>query len=673
MEVREDNPKTLAIARARDIKREVDALRNIKTTSINADPWKDGKQTDTYIELNEQWLERQKLVAAENKARFDWEGVAYTGEEAIAKFDDIYKMAELGNLSQRELVLLREYHSITDKKKQAEFLKAHPELTAIPRQDWLKSHPKENAQLAVWGQADILTKEAYTEFKKLVKELDIPDSALPERTLPPEGSIDTHFKYLDMVAEGTHQSWEADLMLSKDPEYLKWKGLKPSDTPIASLELKVKNRANFDKLAGYSDKDSPDYIVDEKKRAEAIKKFRADNPTFVDDTRRIDAIEKGTEKAPIDPKIVDAHVAYTKLQGAPGVGSSSAEVMLYRVDNPKYDKWRQDVNVWGDNALKPVDQSRIPIWRIDVKYAKEDAAYEAIKNPLPAEQARLRDEYMASHPEYRKDAQRREAYGLTNSRTGYRFPAALVTKYVAYNELSVKGKRRDRFLVENPKFANALKAAGKLADLPNPATVPAVQYDDIYDRFQQQFDIAEWNGKPESKYFIADPKVRAAQDKELRFDKVGKLTAFGIAETRRQAYADFVPENYVDDYVGYFSIMKEGKPKGVELWFDDDRFLISHPEFYGEVYIGLLGRKEANLTRIPSKDFETTYNEQYSKLATATSRRNFRLMNLGFDAEGVDYFGWEPIKGEVKKLTPSEEMVQKTADQLARAREMLRK
>ena len=47
--------------------------------------------------------------------------------------------------------------------------------------------------------------------------------------------------------------------------------------------------------------------------------------------------------------------------------------MLYRVDNPEYNKWRQD--------LQPIDESKIPIWRIDVKYEKQDNEYSEIKNP----------------------------------------------------------------------------------------------------------------------------------------------------------------------------------------------------------------------------------------------------------------------------------------------------
>lgn len=570
LEVREDNPKTLAIARARDIKREVDALRNIKATTINPD----ASKGDTYIELNEQWLERQKIK----------------GEEDLAEFDKKYPNAELGNIGQRELVLLREYHSITDKKKQAEFLKAHPELTAIPRQDWLKSHPKENAQLAVWGQVDILTKEAYTEFKKLVKDLDIPDSALPERTLPPEGSIDTHFKYLDMVAEGTHGSWGADLMLAKDPEYLKWKGLKPTDTPIAALELKVKNRTYLDTLASYGKQDSPDYIADEKARAVAVAKLRADNPSAVDDMRRIEAIEKGTDKLPVDQKVVDAHVTYGKLQDAPGVGSSSAEVMLYRVDNPEYDTWRQDANVWGNSALKPIDQSRIPIWRIDVKYHNEDTEYEAIKATLPAEQARLKDEYMAKHPEYRKDSRRREAYqkGLSGQ----------VENYVAYYELPVSGYRQERFLFNNPNFASAL-------GLKVPDRVPAEQYDILLE-------------KPEK-----------TPDDLLRMD----------------AYKLYVPEKFVNDYAGYYRLVKPTNYEVLNktaLWFEDDWFMYEHPQFYRDVYIGLLKKQPINFTKLPTRQVFAKY-LNYVQLVTNSQQRQYRWDNEDLDAWGSIRFGWTPI------------------------------
>ncbi|KKK97239.1 hypothetical protein LCGC14_2654740, partial [marine sediment metagenome] len=71
----------------------------------------------------------------------------------------------LDNLTRQQRNLLREYNSLTS-SAQVAFLEANPELKDNPRDEWLKAHPKENAQLAIWGQADVLTLEAYNEVKR---------------------------------------------------------------------------------------------------------------------------------------------------------------------------------------------------------------------------------------------------------------------------------------------------------------------------------------------------------------------------------------------------------------------------------------------------------------------------------------------------------------------------
>ncbi len=655
-----------AIAEARIINEHLDTLPNVKLVSLNADPAKGV----TFAQYRRMWLDRKAIVDSGD-------------EEKLKAFDsdERTRNAQLGNMSQRQFALLNEYWSITDKKKQAEFLKQHEaEIGINQRQDYLRSHPLENAQLAIWEQAKILTQKAYDEAQGLIKTLDIPDSAIPPFTLPPETSIDTHFKYEEMVADGKQGSWEAQLMLKQDvlkakdagvKSYAEWKGLTLSDTPIASLELKVKNRKLFDTLTSYSDKDSPDYIADEKKRAEAIKKFKTDNPTFVDDTRRIEAIEKGTDKVPTPEPVIKNHIDYMKLQDKEGIGSSSAEVMLFRVDNPDYDKWRQDTAIWEDQALKPVDQSKIPGWRIDVKYRKEDAEYNAIKNPLPAEQSRLRDQYMATHEVYRKDDRRREAYALTNSKTGEKFPTSEVENYVAYNEISVKGFRQERFLIANPNFTKAMHDIKGL-DLPDPKKIPAVQYDDIYDQYKDLFDELE--------------SASEERRKVLRFDQSGKYTQFGLAELKRNAYGAFVSVKYtspdakgnpIDDYVGYYKIIGEGKPKnwksisGTDLpWYEDDWWMIDHPDYYKEVYLNkdiYPDHQRKDYRKVPTREVFAKYLIYLNDKVEGKPREDYRFNNS-------DLEDWLLLTGKVTQritekkrraeLTPSERLSEEVAKRL---------
>ncbi len=537
-----------AIAQSREYRKELSSYPNRKLTSVNADSTKG----DTYVEYYKQWQERQKL----------------TDPDELKAFDTKYPKAEQGNMSQRQYVLLTQYNQITDKKRRAEFLIANPELSANPYQDWLKSHPKENALLSLTSSPTagikILTKEAYNYFKTMIKELDIPDSALPDLSMPPEGSVDNYFKYQDMENKA---SWETQLMLAKDTKLRDFLGIKPSDTPIASLELKVKNRANFDKLDGFSDKNSPDYIADEKKRAEAVKKFKTDNPTFVDDMRRIDAIEKGTTNIPTPGSTIKSYVDYMKLQDKEGVGSSSAEVMLARVDNPELEKWLTDSNIQGKGVLKPVDQSKIPIWRIDAKYAKQDTEYDALSST-----GTTRMDYLVANSAYRMDRRRRDAYqkGLGDQ----------VENYVSYYELPVKGYRQERFLLNNPAFTNALK-------LKMPDRVPSEEYDNLMEKTD-----------------------RTPED-----------------DLRMGAYKLYVPDNQIENYVAYKAV--EGTAGYEDDWWmmehpDYYQEVYLNKDIYPD-------HQRKDYREVPTREVYAKYLE-FQKLGSTYSEDNYRWNNRDLDA-----------------------------------------
>ncbi len=650
--------KVKAIAQARDIQAFLETLPNEATYKINADSAKG----DTFIEYYEQWKRRQTLL---------------NDPKALAAFDAQYPKAYLGNMSQSEFVLLQQFHSLAP-AGQKEFLKAHPELTLNKREEWLKSRPTDNARFAIWGQAKLLTQEAYNQFKSMARELDIPESALPPVTMPPETSVDTHIQYEQMVADGKQGSWEGQLLLKKDADAAKKAGVKSyvdwraeqgepltlSDTPIASLELKTepKFRELYNQLQGFSDRESPDYKDDTIKdkdglteRDKAVAELKATritgDTTFRDTERQIEAIEKGTNTNPIDDELVKAHIDYMRLQDEHG--SSSAEAMLFRVDNPDYDKFRQDITLWDKEALKPVDQAGIPIWRIDVKYRKEDAEYDAIKNPNAREQSRLRDEYLAAHDEYRMDRRRREAYDLANEKTGARFPIDQIENYVAYNELPVKGKRQERFFIENRDFGNAMHRV-KGTDWPDPNKVPAVQYDDIYDQYPQQFDEFAGLADNTSQYYIEDVKARAARAQELRFNKAGKYIKFGLAEVRREAYGKFVSEDQIDNYIGYYTIIGEGKPKnlklqsGTDLWYEDDWFLIEHMDFYKKVYLNVLGNERRDFSKIPDRDVFKKY-LSYIDLPHDKARDDYRRKHPDLDDWLVLKFKYTPIKEQKRR------------------------
>lgn len=729
----------------------------------------------------------------------------------------------LDAIGRRDAELLNQYNQL-DKSGKEQFLKDHPEITINPRNEWLKSNPKENALLAVWGQAKILTKEAYTEFQNLIKTLDIPDNGLPEMTLPPAESMNDYFKYLDVVDKRSAGSWEAQLLMIDAPGLREFLGRELPDTPREALELKIKHRDLYDLKDAYSNKDSTSYIDSDKAREDALNKLKADNPDWVDDMRRIDAIEhNGLDYAELWAErghIIDGD----KIGSADKAGTAEAQVWL--LDHPDVFQWALDNEILTDDGA---DWNE-PALRITVKWRTQDNEYNAIDSKAinPDTGVSLRDEYLANNPEYRMDRRRREAYQLSfetiptvpteddlqkgrnefyeaygisdelqkeldkislqanekylgaisgeniylgstypeNGGEGttylaerlaheyahrmwdnlphdkkqefielyktnpdvmkwvYKnygtdasameayatlfaqaplavkdgafdkelyqkfyagvdvdklinqtlkgkpdmigqeliqtFPEEQIENYVSYYELPDKGKRRDRFLIDNPDFANAMH---DIVGIDLPDKVPSIQYDDLYDQYQTDFERMEGLGDNKSEFYIEDVKARDKARESLRF-KDGKLTDFGKAEIRRNAYGIYVPDEYVDRYVSYYSILAEGIPQNWPrnrsnerlAWYGDDWFLLEHPKFYEDVYLGLLENEPVDFTKIPTRDVFNKY-AKYVNLIEGKPREDYRADNRDLEewlliTNKVTTPIWE--KKRRSKLSPGE-------------------
>jgi len=218
--------------------------------------------------------------------------------------------------------------------------------------------------------------------------------------------------------------------------------------------------------------------------------------------------------------------------------------------------------------------------------------------------------------------------------------------------------------------------------LPKPEDVPAVQYDDIYDKYPVEFDKIDGFGKPESIYLVTDAKERKEKVYKLRFNDGGTLTDFGQAEIRRNAYKRYVPDKYIERYVDYYSLLAEGIPddwptdsKGNKLtWYQDDWYLIEHPAFYEDIYVGelelfdYLNEKDKNgivyKDRVPSITVWNKYVE-YLDLVEGKPREDFRWENRDLDE-------WLLLTGKITvsiqekrrraKLSPQERVREELAE-----------
>jgi len=458
-----------AIVEARQIIEQLDLMPNVKLTSINIDPAQGYTLNDYY----QMWQDREKLVAAGD-------------EKALEEFDsdDITKYAFLGNMTQSQFALLIEYHLLPE-KEQKQFIKDNPEIGLDPVEEWIKSHPEDNAKLAVWGKAKLLSKEAYDYMQKMIADLDIPDSGLPEMTLPPKGSVDGYFAYVEAGKEYGYNSAEAKIPLAKDDVLRQWLELQPVTTPIESLELQVKWRDESDLRDDWGDRDSPLYIEDDTERQAKYDEQYAGNPEFRDDMRRVEGYGF---RFPGDQ--IENYVEYYNLS------EKGYEQERYLLEHPEFYQSMIDLK---DKV--PFDKGyKVPDAKYDEIYHEWEELFEQYDNVTGTESERdiTREAILRDNPEFRKARRRREAYGRY-------IPADQVEDYVGYYEIPPKSSddwyvnhpnesyyEDDWYLMEHPEFYKVMIDPAILGDdawNPDNRNFPDVPTRDVYKKYRRYVEM----------------------------------------------------------------------------------------------------------------------------------------------------------------------------------------
>ena len=421
-----------------------DSFPSVDLIKINNDPAK-GFTFEDYIS---QWNERQLI----------------TDPEELKEFDRRFRNAHQGNLTPEQISALRDYHALSGDEQEL-FLEGHPELREDPRDEWLRDNPGDNARLAIWGKAPILTQEAYDIAQQMIKDLKIPLKALPEFSLPPKGSVESHFKYLDAVKEFGAGSAEARKIRANDEAYNEWRGLDEVDVPDAVLELQIKNRELDERF---------DALTTDEERGT----FKEVNTEWWDDQRRFEAMRKGASD-----KTVNSWVDRGRTIDEFGSNSSRAQAWL--LDNLETYQWAIDNGLLEDrmDELK----GKEPIIRINIQldgleegseeFIKLSHRKDALQSDFPMVEEYVTwytdktlsrpegydaslpfyedDWYLMEHPEFYK-AMLDE--GIFTKRRDFRLvpmedgkPDRVVGgKYIKYLSIKFNQAARDQFRLDNP-------------------------------------------------------------------------------------------------------------------------------------------------------------------------------------------------------------------------------
>lgn len=437
-----------------------------------------------------------------------------------------------------------------------------------------------------------------------------------------------------------------------------------------SLKLQVKNAEEDEYWGTLKDKESPEtYVEDEDVRREVFfEKFP--NSKYFDDMERIEAYNVGFTEA-------EADLWAERGQLAVEFSPLSAEVRVWFADHPDI------LNKAFRNELMESDGTEwnIPADRLTIEWRDEAEEYDGIDPDAinPETGIRLRDEWLAENEEYRKDRRRIEFY-TARGPGDETFTPDLAETYVQYYEHSAIGFRRERMFYDADgkldEFGEQMHTVEGL-DIPPFKTIPSVKYDDIYDQHKKQFDILRNLGNYKSPHYVEDnvtedpetgrtPREQAAY--KLRFGADGTLTNFGKAEVRRNGHGIFVSDKYIERFVEWQVIEKEGTPtdwpkdkSGNPLtWYEDDWYLIDHPSFYEAIYLNHLRLTERKLNLVPTPEVFDKYVE-YIGLIPGKPREDLRFNNPDLEAWLLDTKKVTQSIYEKRRragLTPKERMLE---------------
>jgi len=471
---------TRSIAQALQIIEEIESLPNKRLASLNANP----EEGTTFQQYYQMWQERQAIVASGD-------------EDKLKEFDadERTRNAYLGNMTQAQYALLMEYHSLPESQK-AEFLGNHPELYSNPREDWLRSHPEENALLALWDKAKVYSEDALGKISSLSQSLGIPESA----------------------------------MIARDPD--------------AVTLLRLQNKGLFDLLDVYGGLD--DEIKDADgltARDRAVQELYTNNPDFRDDMRRIEALSEGTEEIPTPEDIVEAWVDRGIIVDE--FGANSAEARLWLLDNQEAHQWALDHAVLTDDGT---DWNE-PVLRLLVQYRDDFDLYEAYGDITSDSYISNDDQRAEARRHLLFDDQEMTSFGkayYTRNASSQGYSENNWNAYVEYSALPIWGSWRERFLLDNSDFYKEYTDAN-IGNHPlvDETKVRPVARDKIYLQFQDEFQAWDETGG-------MAPKAIENMRAELDAIERGGLT-FKEARYSVQAYDNGFPENLIDAYVEWYS------------------------------------------------------------------------------------------------------------------------
>jgi len=439
---------------------------------------------------------------------------------------------------------------------------------------------------------------------------------------------------------------------------------------------------------------NPDYkdgnlIVKDGKTAReiAVAALKEKNPVAVANGRRIEVLTHFINKAKgegvayvaPDSTLIESHGKFMEELDKGGKGVE-ARAGLFRANDEAYNEWRTKIPEGEEFHLKPLDRTQIPIWETDVKFEKQDTELQAIMDKYPGvtkEQTAEVKKYLDDNQDYKIASYERDARKL-GLNEGY------IQEFAEYKDSSPAAQ--NLFLKKRPDFQEVLWKANHKGNEDMYLLSSEYQYiqgkrvEGLKLEVKWEDKLSEWDAIKDN-YSAIKSNITGKSPADVKREQMLLDKKFADAYYRIQAYDTMVNgyqirDTYnnpnakttpIDDYVSYQ--MQPPKPEnykdinGTDDYFEDDWWLQAHPDYYKEVYLGVMGNERKDYRKVPTRAVFAKY-LVYLKKVTGKPREDYRR-------ENPDLEDWLLLRGYVQqsikekdirdKLTPTEKLAEELA------------
>ncbi len=386
------------------------------------------------------------------------------------------------------------------------------------------------------------------------------------------------------------------------------------------------------------------------------------------------------------PSLVDKYFGYGELLTKYSAGSADAK--LWRLENPKFNDWAMDNWGWAGTE----DYKAMDYYKIQIKWRAEQADYDALQTNY------ARGAFLEEHPEFRDDRRRLQAMDLglagmplekgfipervplvpledimaafrsaTTEEEAYKSLDAAVGQYgqlkvkdtlsieelTKWNwEIRASDWARDGLLIRLVSWGNEFwKVFGWLsgeADLEQLERIKRRVPDFIGIVIDKLLPI--YQSEPSDKFpektwdEVLKLAVRKYGVAEL-INLVGQVGVPNQWERIKLEIEDKALKNHMEAYVFYYNLPSTG--------YDQERYLKENTDYYNDVWLGVLGNKKKDFSKVPSVKVESLYTE-WQKLPIGSARREFEALHTDLDQWLHLKFGTK-LESERNKVTPKEE------------------